>query len=205
MGVASTAVAQAIAGQDAGVQDGSTWEGLPDGASEWSVFAAGGRTAIGRDIDGVARSGPDARLALSAFQWSRVLTAPHGFTPIRGQLQMGFELVPVLHAVESREALGFGVSPLVLRWRFVGTRHVQPYIEALTGVARTDHQIPDGTTRLNFLSQAGVGTWLALSDGVGVLIGYRFEHLSNASRRPFNPGLDFHVVYLGMSWIRPPR
>jgi hypothetical protein len=179
--------------------------GLPDGSSEWSILGGGGRTSSRGVFEGTGGSGPSTRLSLSAFQWSRVLTAPHGFKPLRGQLQMGFEIVPLLRAVEDRVSYGFGASPLLLRWRFVGWRHVQPYIEGLSGVTRTDHPIPNGTTRFNFSSKAGMGAWLAVSERVGLMIGYRFDHVSNGSRRPLNPGLNVHEVYVGLSWIRRPH
>ncbi|MPZ20293.1 MAG: hypothetical protein GEV06_20605 [Luteitalea sp.] len=189
-----------------GVEDeGWESEGLPDGSSEWSILGGGGRTDLRGVFDDVAGPAPATRVALSAFQWSRVLTAPHGFWPLRGQLQMGFEIVPLLRAVQDQAALGFGASPLFLRWRFVGSRHAQPYIEALSGVTRTDHPIPEGTTRFNFSSKAGIGAWFAVSERVGLMIGYRFDHVSNASRLPINPGVNFHEIYVGLSWIRRPH
>ncbi|MGH9161368.1 MAG: acyloxyacyl hydrolase [Vicinamibacteraceae bacterium] len=183
---------------------GPARDGLPDGSSEWSILGVGGRTHPHGVLDDVTGQAPATRLALSAFQWSRVLTAPHGFRPLRGQLQMGFEIVPILHAVRDQASVGFGASPLLLRWRFIGWRHVQPYVEGLSGITRTDHALPEGTTRFNFSSKAGIGTWLAVSEHVGLLVGYRFDHVSNASRRRVNPGLNFHEIYVGLSWIRQP-
>ena len=66
----------------------------------------------------------------------------------------------------------------------------------------TQAPVPVRTTTFNFLDQAGFGLRLHESAGVAWLIGYRFQHISNAGRVQPNPGVNFNLVYAGVSFLR---
>jgi hypothetical protein len=55
---------------------------------------------------------------------------------------------------------------------------------------------------VNFSSHAGGGARLRLAGRWGVVVGYRFQHLSNGSRAPHNPGINSNVGYLGLAYKR---
>jgi hypothetical protein len=52
---------------------------------------------------------------------------------------------------------------------------------------------------VNFLLQAGPGILLVLSDTTALTVGYRFQHISNASLCSFNPGINSSALYVGIS------
>ena len=80
--------------------------------------------------------------------------------------------------------------------------------ESASGLIRTSaswwilNPVPAGTTTFNFLDQAGFGVRVGERDGRAWLVGYRFQHISNAGRVKPNPGANFNLVYLGFSFLR---
>jgi hypothetical protein len=64
--------------------------------------------------------------------------------------------------------------------------------------------VPDAR-RFNFAADAGGGVELLTRDERALVVGYRFHHLSNGGRARQNPGVDMHVLYVGVMRRRPGR
>ena len=87
-----------------------------------------------------------------------------------------------------------GITPV---FRIEGTSRVGPYVEAGIGIHLLSHsQIGDKrlSTAFQFGDHIGFGYRFAAKSGFD--LGYRFQHLSNASIKRPNPGINFHEVRL---------
>ena len=87
-----------------------------------------------------------------------------------------------------------GITPV---FRIEGTSRVGPYVEAGIGVHLLSHsQIGDKrmSTAFQFGDHVGFGYRFGAKSAFD--LGYRFQHLSNASIKRPNPGINFHQVRL---------
>lgn len=114
--------------------------------------------------------------------------------PMPGELCRRYE--PFTRVERAR---GFGAAPLGFQVRFSPSRRVQPYVALSGGMLRFGEVIPvRGGAKLNFTADAGAGLLVALPRGMGLLVGYKFYHISNGGTAYNNPGLDGHMVALGL-------
>jgi hypothetical protein len=166
------------------------------GSIDWSVLAGG---ALPVDLEG-ARS--DRRLTLAAIELGRVMTGPLGPGPLRGQFEMLIQVMPVI-VRGPEEFWGVGISPLFFRWSFSGAERVRPFAEVSAGLMLIDWAVP-GVSRVvrNFNEQAGVGLRVGGASGRGLIIGYRFQHISNGDPDIPSPAIDTHLAYVGFSLVR---
>lgn len=90
----------------------------------------------------------------------------------------------------------FGATP-VLRFEKSGGA-IRPYVEAGVGVRMLTHARISSSYTLSsgfqFADMVGVGAKFGAHQQYQ--LGYRFQHLSNASIKRPNPGIDFHQVYV---------
>jgi lipid A 3-O-deacylase PagL len=94
---------------------------------------------------------------------------------------------------------GFGASPAGLDVRFFPDASVQPFFSIGAGAVWFHEPVPvDYANRFNFLLNAGAGILVAPRGPVGVILGYRLAHISNGGTSPANPGLDNHILYVGL-------
>jgi hypothetical protein len=135
------------------------------------------------------------------LSWGRVLTAPRGPGPLRGRLQWGVEIVPVFAQYEPRAVYGFGVSPIIWRWNFEPRGRILPFVELGGGGLWTTDSVPERTTGSNFTAHVGAGMRWMRSARHGLVLAYRFHHLSNGNRIERNPGLNSHQAYVGWTWL----
>lgn len=163
--------------------------------SEWVVLGGGG-ISMGRG------ERADREQAISAIEWGRVISGEHGPGILRGRLEMLVEITPLFLAFQSDRAEGAGFSPLMLRWNLRERGRIHPFIEIAGGIVATNQDVPEGTTRLNFLTHAGLGLHLRMAERLGLLVGYRFQHLSNGTTAARNPGFNSNVGYLGLAYRR---
>ena len=87
-----------------------------------------------------------------------------------------------------------GITPV---FRIEGTSRVGPYLEAGIGIHLLSHsQIGDKrmSTAFQFGDHVGFGYRFGAKSAFD--LGYRFQHLSNASIKRPNPGINFHQVRL---------
>lgn len=144
------------------------------------------------------------RFVLQTTSWARVLSEPHLIGPLRGRFAWAVEAVPLFGQYEPTKTYGFGVSPLVWRWNFVGRGKVMPYAELAGGGLWTTEPVPDRTTTGNFTAHAGGGVRFFLSPSRAFVVNYWFHHISNGNRLERNPGVNSHIVQVGLSYV-PPR
>ena len=78
----------------------------------------------------------------------------------------------------------------------------QWYVEAASGPMWAEKAVPASTSRFNFMSQFGAGTVLLPRSRTPLVLGYRFQHISNGGYSPRNPGLNVSSLTLGVRWRR---
>jgi hypothetical protein len=93
-----------------------------------------------------------------------------------------------------------GVTPVLrLAPEALGSRVIRPFLEAGLGahlLSNVSFSDLDLSTSFQFGSHLGLGVLLG-GDGRWSLT-YRFQHLSNASVKLPNPGIEFHILQLGL-------
>ena len=96
-------------------------------------------------------------------------------------------------------AYGIGGSPIGLQVNWVRYHRVQPFLTSGGGFLYFNRQL-FGATQFNFTAQVGMGMELFTSDRHSLEIGYQYHHISNANLGRENPGMDSHVVFLGVTF-----
>jgi hypothetical protein len=94
--------------------------------------------------------------------------------------------------------LGLRIKPAGLRG-WIGGDDLRLEADASAGVLRFGTPLlAANAAKLNFVYEMGVGlrmSWLAQG---GVVVGYRRHHVSNAGLAEVNPGLNSHMLFLGL-------
>ena len=142
------------------------------------------------------------RYALPAIAWGRILTDRRGPRWARGRFQWSVELASFVEW-SSGHAKGAGVAPVAWRWNFDPHGRVYPYAEVGGGALWTSAAVPAGTTGSNFMTHAGGGVRVVGTAGHGLIVGYRFHHISNGNRLARNPGVNAHMLTLGWTILSP--
>jgi lipid A 3-O-deacylase len=127
-----------------------------------------------------------------------VLTRPHGPGLLRGSFEYAVDVVPVFVAFQpANTAYGFGLNPMALKWNLETSGRVAPYLELGGGALFTNHQVPAGTSRVNFTSGGALGMHI-LRNQFNWSIELRFMHISNAGLATPNPGINTVQLRLGV-------
>jgi hypothetical protein len=95
--------------------------------------------------------------------------------------------------------VGAGALPIVWRWRFVPGRLLAPYVELGFGGVFTRAPVPEGTQSANFIGHGGFGLRWRPAARLALVTAYRFQHISNGNHLRVNPGVNAHMVWLGLS------
>lgn len=140
------------------------------------------------------------RYTATAASWARDLTRDLGPGLLRGRLMWGVEAMPFFWQDRPTGTAGIGISPLVWRWRFMPRPRVAPFVEFAFGGLVTGAPVPEGTKRVNFLSHGAFGLRWRPAARVGLVTAYRFQHISNGNQQAVNPGVNAHVIWLGVSF-----
>jgi hypothetical protein len=184
---------------------------LPVGPLSEPVFADQGKGTIETSVIAgtslpvtLFRAHSERRLTMAAFQLGRVMNNELGHGPLAGTFEFVLELSPLAWLHQPENAFGFTTSPLHMRWNFgaPGAHPVRVFAEASGGIVYTNIPVPARTTTFNFIDQAGFGVRLGRDQRRTWLLGYRFQHISNAGRVKPNPGVNFNFVYAGVSFLR---
>lgn len=93
-----------------------------------------------------------------------------------------------------------GLMPLIRYNVATGTRWM-PFVEGGAGVSLTDIGLPDLSTHFQFLEELGLGVHWFVRDNLSVTLQGHYMHVSNASIRQPNDGLDILKAQLGFSWF----
>jgi len=116
--------------------------------------------------------------------------------PDRVITQTGPNTVRVDPVKETKYA--FGGSPFGLQFNFRPKKKLQPFLALSLSALIFNKTTPnDLGQRLNFGSEGGAGVEYRLSNKKAVTFGYKWYHISNASRGEINPGYDGQMLYLG--------
>ena len=98
-------------------------------------------------------------------------------------------------------AYGIGGSPTGIQVNWVRYHRIQPFLASGAGFLYFNRQL-FGATQLNFTAQIGIGMELFTSDHQSVDFGYQYHHISNADIGRVNPGMDSHVLFVGVTFRR---
>jgi len=130
-------------------------------------------------------------------------------TFVAPKLEMGVELggwyFNLSTGTSGQESTGGGTVNFVGRWHFwmpdsPADRSWSVFAEARFGLAGTFDDVPFDGTSFNFTPAAGVGYTRDIGDGVRLITGVRWFHMSNArlTGNSNNPGLDSLMGYVGV-------
>jgi Lipid A 3-O-deacylase (PagL) len=144
------------------------------------------------------RANADHQIALASLSFGRVMAGRAG----RGNLELLVEVSPFLQIRQPDRVRGWSIAPLFIRWNFPPAGRVRLFGEVSGSLLWTEAPVPVRTTTFNFLDQAGFGVRISENRRRAWLVGYRFQHISNAGRVRPNPGANFNLVYLGLSFLR---
>lgn len=172
---------------------------LSTGTTEWMIGAG---PAFGMQL---FHSVGGHRYVLQTLSWGRVLTEPHGPGWLRGRFELAFEVVPLYGQYDPRSTYGFGITPLMWRWNFEPRQKLASFVEVAGGGLWTRDAVPERTTTSNFTAHGSYGIRYFISPSRTINVAYRFHHISNGNRLERNPGVNAHVVMVGMSVVQPRR
>lgn len=159
---------------------------------------------------------PDARFGNIGLRYGRVLAASKTVAfewtidviPLSILSNKRFTAVPNgtggFTITETRKSVyGFGAAPIGLKFNFRRNRSIQPFGHATGGFIYFNEEVPlAGAARLNFTFDFSGGVQIVHSNHRAFTVGYKYEHISNGSRAPFNPGVDVQMIYTGFSIFR---
>ena len=146
------------------------------------------------------RAKSDRQLTMASLAIGRVMAGGPGM----GSLELLVDVTPFFQVRQPDLVRGWSVAPLFVRWNFpaIGEGAARVFGEVSGSLLFTTAPVPVRTTTFNFMDQAGFGVRFEESRGRAWLVGYRFQHISNAGRVKPNPGANFNFVYLGLSFLR---
>jgi lipid A 3-O-deacylase len=159
-----------------------------EGGHELQIWTGGGRSVPGGT--------KDTSVWNAGVRYGWILTAPHGPGFLNGRFEYAVDAVPAFVVFQpSGTAYGAGVNPLGLKWIFATRSDVQPYLELNGGTLFTTHEVPAGTSTVNFTSSAAFGMHFLREHAWTLEV--RYMHISNAGLTTPNPGINTVQVRLG--------
>ncbi len=160
-----------------------------EGGHELQVWTGGGRSVPGGT--------KDTSVWNAGVRYGWILTAPHGPGFLNGRFELAVEAVPAFVVFQrANTAYGAGVNPVGLKWIFATRGSIAPYIELNGGTLFTAHEVPAGTSTINFTSGAAFGLHFLGRRAWSVDV--RYMHISNAGLTVPNPGVNTVQVRLGL-------
>lgn len=166
--------------------------------AEW-IVAAGFAQSVR-----LFQSEADRRYLVQTVSWGRQLTRPLGPGVLRGRFTWAAELMPIFLQTAPATTYGVGVAPVVWRWNLMPQPRWSAFAELSMGGLWTSDPIPEETRRVNFTAHWGGGVRIGSSPRHALVLGYRFQHISNGNQLLSNPGVNSHVLLVGWS-ARSPR
>ena len=175
--------------------------GAPDndfrkGAFYWSVLGGFSLPIDYKD------SSSEQKMGVFDLEVGRIMTRRHGPGPLAGQFEYVIQLQPTV--VRGPDHFpGFGVTPILLRWTFAGGKQIRPTAEAGAGLMFINWPDPQpNQLALNFYEQIGFGVRIGRPLRMGVVAGFRYQHISNGGRAHPATGTDAYIVYGGVDFIQ---
>jgi hypothetical protein len=171
-----------------GVNTASAQNRPEDGGRELQVWIGGGHSVSGGT--------QDTNVWNAGVRYGWILTAPHGPSFLNGRFEVAVDAVPAFLVFQrDNTAYGAGVNPVVLKWLFSSRGHIAPYLELNGGTLFTNHEVPSGTSTINFTTGAALGAHFLGERAWSVDV--RYLHISNAGLSVPNPGVNTVQVRLG--------
>jgi len=100
---------------------------------------------------------------------------------------------------ESEATLGSGLIPFGLKLYALNGSRARLFANGAAGIMLFSRDMPvAGSRRMNFSVEYGAGAEVAAVRGGVIVMGWMFQHMSNAYTAPENPGLDVNLFYLGL-------
>jgi hypothetical protein len=159
-----------------------------EGGHEIQVWTGGGPS-----VPGGTR---DTSVWNLGVRYGWILTAPHGPSFLSGRFEYAVEAVPAFVVIQPKDtAFGAGVNPLTMKWIFATREDLAPYLELNGGTLFTNHEVPAGTSQINFTSSAAFGLHILRSHAWSIEA--RYMHISNAGLTSPNPGINTFQVRIG--------
>ena len=156
-------------------------------------------TGAGHSVSGGTTNTGIFNLGLR-YGW--ILTDAHGPGFLKGRFEYAVDAVPMFLVFQpANTAYGVGVNPLGLKWNFVPRGRIAPYLEVGGGTLFTAHNVPSGTSSVNFTSGAALG-FHHLGDKLTWSLDVRYMHISNAGLTSPNPGINTVQVRFGLGAFR---
>jgi hypothetical protein len=160
-----------------------------EGGRELQLWTSGGHSVSGGT--------QDTNVWNAGVRYGWILTAPHGPGFLKGRFEYAVDAVPAFLVFQRADtAYGAGVNPVVFKWIFAARGHVSPYLELNGGTLFTTHDVPTGTSTINFTTGAALGTHFLGEHAWSVDL--RYMHISNAGLTVPNPGVNTVQVRLGV-------
>jgi lipid A 3-O-deacylase len=160
-----------------------------DGGREVQVWTGGGPSVPGGTSD--------TSVWNVGVRYGWILTRPHGPGFLKGRFEYAVDAVPVFMVFQRyNTAYGAGFNPLGLKWDFAARGRIEPYLELGGGTLFTNHQVPIGTSAVNFTPSAALGMHV-LDDKYAFSVELRYLHISNAGLSSPNPGINTLEVRVG--------
>lgn len=96
---------------------------------------------------------------------------------------------------------GAGLSPVGAKMNFLTRRRVQPFLTSDGGFVYFSRKLLAAqTTQFNFTIHVSAGAELFVTPRRALEFGYMFHHFSNANLGNRNPGLDAHMLFVGVAF-----
>jgi hypothetical protein len=159
-----------------------------EGGHELQVWTGGGHSVPGGTSD--------TNVWNAGVRYGWILTQPHlpGF--LSGRFELAVDAVPAFVIFQrANTAYGAGVNPVGFKWIFATRGHVAPFLELNGGVLFTSHNVPTGTSTINFTPGAAFGMYFFGDHAWSVDV--RYLHISNAGLTVPNPGVNTVELRLG--------
>jgi hypothetical protein len=169
-------------------------QGPEKGATEVQFWTGAGHSVSG----GTSKTG----VFNLGLRYGWILTGDHGPGFLRGNFEYALDAVPMFLVFQpANTAYGVGVNPLGLKWNFVRRGSIAPYFELGGGTLFTTHNVPSGTSSVNFTSGAALG-FHHLGGKMAWSVDLRYMHISNAGLTSPNPGVNTLQVRFGLGTFR---
>jgi lipid A 3-O-deacylase len=147
---------------------------------------------------------------------SKILSRPAGPSILRGQFELGVELMPYWQAhypaqtllyhsgnaalglapLPSQNRFGISTTPFLCRWNFTTSSRIVPWAQLGGGLLWTNHKFPQypyrlaDTSVINFTPQSGIGANIFVRPRQSLFFAVNAVHISNASLGDSNPGVN---------------
>ena len=159
--------------------------GAPDGVDRWHLELTGGFFLEAWDLNLYKE-----QLMGGAISLSRQITP---------NWTLGVETSLLYVNQESIGDVFLPALSLMLRWSAFRVGETSVFLEGGGGVSYASNEVPNRGTRLNLVSQTGVGLERRLSSRIGLVGGLRWLHVSNNSLdgRDHNPDIQALGLYIG--------